>query len=206
MRVDPYADGDRTLASSTDNSGRITRRHLFAAGGSAGAAAFVALNPRIAAAASAVVADPGYLRRSTYTDLVGQDFALGWWGSDSSLQLASVSDLPHLKGRDDAFSLIFLGEAATPPEGAEVALSHPKIGRFELFVTPVNRPGGPQQYEAIVNRSVGAKRAKLPETKKPHHRKPRRHRRKNVVREAHHHQSKRAARRAHKRLAKKARG
>jgi hypothetical protein len=200
---------DRILVSPIHSPGRITRRHLLAAGGSAGAAAFVALNPQLAAAASAVVADPSYLRRSTYTDLVGQDFAMGWWGSSSSLALASVSDLPHLKGRDDAFSLIFVGATATPPGGGEVALSHPKVGRFELFVTPVEQASDPQQYEAIVNRSVGAKRSKAPQAgeKKPAHGKKKHHRRrrKNVVREAHHHH-KHLSRRARKRLAEKARG
>ena len=163
----------------------------------------MALNPRLAAAASAVVADPAHLRRSTYTGLVGQDFSMGWWGSSASLRLASVSDLPHLKGRDDAFSLIFVGEAATPATGGEVALSHPKVGKFELFVVPVDRASDPQEYEAIVNRSVGANRRRVPQsgggdgTRVKKHRR----RRKNTVRESHHHH-KHLSRRARRRAAK----
>lgn len=141
---------------------------MLAAGGSAGAAAFVALNPQLAAAATAIGGDPAHLRRSTYLPLIGQQFSLGWWGSSSSLLLAQISDLSHLKGREDAFSLTFLGDAATPDGGASVALRHPKLGRFELFLVPIDREGDPQRYEAVINRSVGAKRAKAP-TSGPKH-------------------------------------
>jgi Domain of unknown function (DUF6916) len=177
---------DQALVPASQNSGRITRRHLIAAGGSAGVAAFVALNPQVAAAASAFAGDPAHLRRSTYLPLMGQQFSLGWWGSSSSVMLASIADLPYLKGREDAFSLTFLGEAATPPEGAPVALRHPKLGRFELFLAPIGRETDMQRYEAVINRSHGVKRGKPPKPKgggKP----PKKHRsrgRKNVLRDA----------------------
>ena len=197
---------DRTLVPTAENSGRITRRHLLAAGGTAGAAAFVALNPQLAAAATAVVGDPAHLRRATYLQLIGQEFSLGWWGSSTSLQLAAISDLEDLKSRDDAFSLTFLGNAATPDMGASVALSHPKLGRFELFLVPIDRASDPQHYEAIINRSRGVERKKAPKPGDPpkhHAKKPRKkRRRKNAVADTHHRRRKHLSRRARKRAAK----
>ena len=158
-----------------DAPGRIinglTRRRLLVSGGAAGAAALTTLNPQLASAITVVGRDPAYLRRASYSPLVGQDFTASWWGGSITLTLADVGDLDGgLEGRDDAFSLLFTGSPGLA--SGRLTLSHPRVGRFPLFVGPVDPRSRAQEYEAIVNRSVGLTRRPA---KPPRHRQPRPH-------------------------------
>jgi hypothetical protein len=153
----------RIVVAPSQNMPQLTRRRLLAAGGASGAAAMVALNPALARAANAVAADPAYLRRSSYAGLVGQGFAVDWWGSSDVLTLVAVNDLTDLSGRDDAFSLTFSGAPSVRPGNDAIALSNRSVGKFDLFVAPVDAAGTTQLFEAVVNRSVGANRRRIPQ-------------------------------------------
>jgi hypothetical protein len=147
------------LVSSQRTHHNLTRRGLLASGGAAGAAAFAALNPSVASAITAIGEDPAYLRRSGYARLVGQDFAAGGWGRTVTLTLAEVGDVGKA-GRDDAFSLLFVGQAGI--ESGTQTLRHPSLGSFRLMVSPVDPSGRSQDYEAIVDRSRGLTRRPAP--------------------------------------------
>jgi hypothetical protein len=164
MRDLACADGDPVVVSSNSTVPTLTRRRLLVAGSASGVAAMVALNPALAKAAGAVAGDPAYLRRASYTGLVGQPFLVDWWGSSDTLTLAGVSDLGarDLAGRDDAFSLTFSGAPSLAVGKEPISLSNRSLGRFELFVSRVDPTGASQLFEAVINRSVGANRPKAP--------------------------------------------
>jgi hypothetical protein len=138
----------------------LTRRSLIRTGAAATAATLVGLRPWTAApaAAAGATASAEYLRRSTYGGLAGQRFTVG----PLALELLSVSDLAggtarrKLAGSEDAFALAFAGPLDAPLDGGIQTFSHPELGSFDLFVSPVDRPGRDRRYEVIVDRSVGA--------------------------------------------------
>ena len=107
------------------------------------------------AAAPAVAAGP-HLVRSSWAGLVQQSFAVG----SVELRLHAVADVAgaardrSLKGSEDAFALTFSGPAAEALESGIHTLSHPALGPFELFISPVERPGTDRIYEAVIDRSV----------------------------------------------------
>jgi hypothetical protein len=152
--------GTPALVSSRTTHHTFTRRGLLASGGAAGAAAFAALNPAVASAITAIGDDPPYLRRSGYARLVGQDFAAGGWGRSVTLTLAEVGDIGERDGRDDAFSLLFVGQPGI--ESGIQTLSHPSLGSFNLMISAVDPTGRSQDYEAIVDRSRGLNRRSAP--------------------------------------------
>jgi hypothetical protein len=121
----------------------LTRRSLLAGGGAA------ALAFALPAAATAVRSTRSHLRRSTYSGLVGQRFAVQ--GTSAAIALTAVSDLTaHQRGSEDAFALRFHA-----PAGVRLAdvptLRHARLGSFALFLTP----GAGQSYTAVVNRTHG---------------------------------------------------
>jgi hypothetical protein len=132
----------------------VTRRRLIAAGGAAGAATAFGLKTWFPATASA--ADQGvrdYLVRSPYLALSTPNFSAG----TTSLKLEAVTDLPaasedkKLVASEDAFSLVF--SAGAPLDPSIQAFSHPDLGQFEFFISPIEGKG---MYEVVVNRSVNA--------------------------------------------------
>jgi hypothetical protein len=131
---------------------RLTRRTLLRTGGGAGAAIALGLRPWSPAVAGAAVTDP-HLRRASYAPLVGTTFSVTEGSRTVSLKLLSVSDVArHLAGRDDAFALSF---SASGELGSGIhTLRHPQLGRFALFLSPVERASG-HRYEILVDRSVG---------------------------------------------------
>lgn len=179
------ADWTLTLTPPDDTRALLTRRHLLTSG--AAAAMVIALPSGLAYASAAL--DPAYLRRASYAGLVGQTFTVSWWGGSARLTLDAVEDLAGkgLAGRDDAFALVFSADpsASLDRQDGPVTLSHPKLGSFQLFLPPVDRAASRQDYEAIVNRSVGARRRQLPPAP-PKHPKPAHHRhRDGFVRRVH---------------------
>jgi hypothetical protein len=105
---------------------------------------------------AAIFAGPRHLRRDLYEDLVGERFAVRTGGVDSiSLRLLEVGDygggtraLRHVAGRPDAFTLLFRGPHTPRLESASHRLFHPRLGAFQLLLTP----SGGQDYFAVVNR------------------------------------------------------
>jgi hypothetical protein len=132
---------------------RVTRRTLLNLGAAAAGTALVAMSPWATAVA---IAAPSHLRRSSYAGRVGQRFAAG----SVDLRLLSVADVAGagrdraLAGSEDAFALVFSGPLDRPLEAGAHALSNRGLGSFELFVSPVERPGADRRYEAVIDRSV----------------------------------------------------
>ncbi len=112
-------------------------------------------------AAAPAAAAGSHLVRSAYAGLVGRSFAVG----SAKLRLKSISDVAgaardaSLAGSEDAFVLAFSGSLAQPLESATHTLSHPELGTFELFISPIKRPSTDCLYEAVIDRSVGVSKS-----------------------------------------------
>lgn len=150
----------------------LTRRRLLQSGGAAAAVALIDLHPVTAALASntnAASSAPAYLRRSSYTSLAGEGFTVSADGAQQTLQLLSVSDLerPGLQGADDAFILQFAGPGTETIEQGTYVLSHPTLGSFELFSTPVDQLRSTQTYAVVIDRSIAIKGSEAPASPTP---------------------------------------
>ncbi len=134
-------------------SSRLTRRSLLRTGTLATAATLAGLRPWAAVGAEAAAS---HLRRSSYARLLGQRFAVG----PVELRLLSVADVAGaavdtaLAGSDDAFVLTFSGPLEPVLDARTYTLRHARLGRFDFFLSPVDRPRKDQRYEAVVDRSV----------------------------------------------------
>jgi ribosomal protein S18 acetylase RimI-like enzyme len=132
----------------------FTRRRALQVGAMTALSAMWA-GPSLARAATN--STPVYLRRASYTGLVGTSFKI----DGGNFTLASVSDLAGavqdaaLRGNDEAFVLEFDGQADALGSGIH-QFSHPDVGSYAMFASPVGGPdGGSQRYEVVVDRSVG---------------------------------------------------
>lgn len=100
---------------------------------------------------------PVALKRSAWTDLVGQTVRLD---RAADLRLDAVDDLTRaaadgaLRGTEDAFVLSFHGSAGTELASGIHTLAHPQLGDVELFLSPVDRDGGVKHYEVVVDRTI----------------------------------------------------
>jgi hypothetical protein len=141
----------------------MTRRSVLVGGGAAALAAVAAAGgtrlPRIVDALGGPTV-PAYLRRSSFTGLVGDRFELGAGNARTGARLIAFDDLgsgPRMRalaGSDDAFALVFRDQSGRPRlDQDDMTLSHAKLGRFRLLVTPVGRARGGQDYVAVINRA-----------------------------------------------------
>jgi hypothetical protein len=154
----------------------LTRRSLLRAGAGAGAAVAIGVRPWAAAAATAGTA--GYLTRSAYAGLEGTSFNVETGGEHVVLRLEAVADVAgaatrrSLAGSDDTFALTFSGPLAQPLDSGIHSLSHPALGSFELFASPVDQPEGSRRYEVVVDRSPPEQAARLEVPSAPEPRAP----------------------------------
>jgi hypothetical protein len=153
----PAADNRMTEAPLI---GPSTRRQVLQTGAAGGAALWLVAGPSIAqavASAGSTQAGPQWqLRRSTFAALTGAEFSVRDGGT---LRLRSVADLDHaaargLTGSEDAFTVVFAGDAAAPLEQGIHVLSRSGLEPAPLFLVPVGARGTAQLYEAVVDRSV----------------------------------------------------
>ena len=74
-------------------------------------------------------------------------------GAPVRLQLAveAVAPLPAHRLRAEPFSLILRGPRAPLVPQATYALSHPRLGRIELFLVPVGQDAAATRYEVVFN-------------------------------------------------------
>lgn len=145
------------LTEEADGSA-LTRRRLVQMG-AAGAATFW-LGSRVEGLAQAATAGNG-LKRSDYLALTDSGFTASVDGGSRALRLTAVEDLPvatqvaSLRDSEDAFTLLFSGDARGGFEQGTRQLSHPQLGKVDLFLVPVERrTNDDQTYEAIVDRTV----------------------------------------------------
>ena len=90
-----------------------------------------------------------YLRRASYAPLVGTDFRVHVPGR-RTLRVKLV-EARRLRGPGEAFSLLFRGRRADITGGI-YRIDHPRLGAFDLFVSPVGRCVKGLELEAVVNR------------------------------------------------------
>ena len=98
-----------------------------------------------------------HLRRSTYTQLLGQSFTVVQEnGARTPLTLIEVRDLarPAISG-EGTFALRFEGPAGPYVQHSSLAVEQGELGSFQLAVMPVGRAAAQQDYEAIINRRIG---------------------------------------------------
>lgn len=144
----------QAVEHAADGNRGFTRRRALQIGAMTALSAMWA-GPSLARAATN--STPLYLRRASYSGLVGKTFKI----DGGSFSLASVSDLAgaandaSLRGHDEAFVLEFDGQAGALASGIH-DFSHPDLGSFSMFASPVDEPAGAtQRYEVVVDRSVG---------------------------------------------------
>ena len=131
----------------------ISRRRLLQLGAAAAVAALRPWDP------TAAIAAPSHLRRSSYAGRVGRRVSAG----KVALHLMSVADVAgagadrSLASSEDAFALVFAGPLDPALETGIHRLRAHGLGSFELFLSPIERPGAERLYEAVVDRSVGAR-------------------------------------------------
>lgn len=139
----------------TNAQGPVTRRSLLASGG---AAALALALPGVGEAAvrkARRVRRPSHLRRSSYHSLVGQRFRVE--GSSTRLRLVAVKDLTRRqRGSENSFSLTFQAPRRARLLRNQVpTLHHPRLGSFQLLLSPGMASGSGQPYVAVINRTRG---------------------------------------------------
>jgi ribosomal protein S18 acetylase RimI-like enzyme len=144
----------QAVEHTPDGNRGFTRRRALQIGAVTALTAMWA-GPSLARAATN--STPVYLRRASYTSLGGSTFTI----DGGSFSLASIADLAGaaedaaLRGHDEAFVLEFDGQAGALTSGIH-NFSHPDLGSYSMFASPVgDANGGSQRYEVVVDRSVG---------------------------------------------------
>jgi hypothetical protein len=139
----------------------ITRRGLVAAAGAAVVGVALAETTHLAGLARGLgeFGVPAYLRRSSFAGMVGDRFELLANDGRSVARLVAVDDLPAVAhggaqaGSEDAFALVFHASGAARLEQDVMTLTHPRLGRFALLVSPSGTGRHGQDYAAIINRA-----------------------------------------------------
>lgn len=153
--------GEALVIDGQTDSGRLSRGKLLKTGavavliagaGGAGRAlaggngADVSDKPRIGKPHGG----PAYLHRETYVPLVGSTFKLHRPGERTlRLKLVSATKLPSV---GESFSLLFQGRRTAGVDSGIYRLEHPRMGSFELFVSPVGRDVNDLDLEAVIYR------------------------------------------------------
>ncbi|HEV2217270.1 MAG TPA: hypothetical protein VGV88_06825 [Candidatus Dormibacteraeota bacterium] len=136
----------------------ISRRRILQVGVLASFAALVSGSFNLVSFLGALMArSDSHLRRSSYTQLVGQSFAVVQDdGERMPLTLIDVRDLarPAISG-EGTFALRFEGPAGPYIQHPSLAVEQGELGVFQLAVMPVGRAAARQDYEAIINRRTG---------------------------------------------------
>jgi hypothetical protein len=140
------------MAGLPDANG-VTRRRLLQVGGIGGAALLLGVRPWSPASASAA-GSRDYLLRSSYENLTTPEFAMSGGGTAQLLRVSDLVGGKQLAGSEDAFALEF--SSSRPLDQGMQTLSHPELGRFDLFMAPDAPLGTRSSFSVVVNRSVGA--------------------------------------------------
>lgn len=72
--------------------------------------------------------------------------------TDPTVASATAATTAGIAGDENCFSAFFEGSSYAPLEQGTYTLSHPTLGRLNLFLVPVGRPGRVRTYELAVNR------------------------------------------------------
>jgi hypothetical protein len=126
----------------------------------AGAASATAMlwPSELAAPGTAAAASANPLLRSRFVPHIGETFRLAVPGAGAvDVRLDEVLDLGWKRNRavagsEDGFTLLFRGPSQ-PRLGQDVMrVSHPRLGRLDLLVSPAGTGRRGQDYAAVINR------------------------------------------------------
>ncbi|MEP6819614.1 MAG: hypothetical protein ABJA18_08775 [bacterium] len=152
----------------------ISRRFFLKSGSLTAIVAGVVLRPNLLAFGRTLATRLGYqipiraqqqptfmFTRATFDPYVGGIFqtpdARGGMVSLTLLSATSNTPLDSLKlstataRETDCFSLMFKAARALPESRSIHQISHPALGKFNLFLTPRQQAGGGMGYEAVFN-------------------------------------------------------
>ncbi len=144
----------------------LTRRRLLSEAGAVGVAGAATVwlgnlgKGPFSGIATAAEVESEALRRSSYMELSSPSFTALVDGTGHQLELIGVEDLPvaasvpALRESEDAFSLRFRGDGANAFEQGTHELRHERLGDFSLFLAPIERRTGTQDYEAVIDRTI----------------------------------------------------
>ena len=134
---------------------RVTRRHVLAAVAGAGGLAALGLLPILGSLVGRNLS-AAELTQTRFAALLGTTFKVGLTrGHAASIRLAEVRPImpvgvPMVSG--EGFSLHFSGSDSQRFGQDTYQMTHPTLGKFEVFLVPVGPAGVDQQYEAVFNR------------------------------------------------------
>jgi len=96
------------------------------------------------------------LRLEAFAPYAGGEFSVRRGSERITLSLGESKPLGgHQAGLREKFSLLFVGRDDKPLQQGMHEFSHPELGEFELFITPVWSPAAAERwYEAIINRET----------------------------------------------------
>jgi hypothetical protein len=84
-------------------------------------------------------------------DARGRMVSLTLLSATSNKPSATTKISTGTKRETDSFSLMFKASRALPPFTSIHQVSHPSLGKFDLFLTPRPQPNGVMLYEAVFN-------------------------------------------------------
>jgi hypothetical protein len=101
-----------------------------------------------------------YYNRAAFAAYENTDFAVHAGAAGLIfMRLTQIQDLlpGSLQARDDCFGLLFTAPAGTTIPQKTYEVEHGALGKFSLFIVPINRPtvNGPAYYQAVFNRTSG---------------------------------------------------
>lgn len=99
-----------------------------------------------------------HFTRDTFTPYVNSIFtvnAVPW----AEIVLVEVKETPLVVAKGstriptgECFTLVFRGPNRTRFRQDTYTFDHPALGKFEMFITPTDRPSKQQYYTAVINR------------------------------------------------------
>ena len=114
--------------------------------------------PVLSSGAAGTLGVPAHakVQRSTFEPFIGTTFRLSDGWRTIAVVLRRITDLPGSEPahREHQFSLLFTSTAGRKLTQETRRLSHPHLDTVSLFVVPVGRRSGSQDYQAIINRTA----------------------------------------------------
>jgi len=89
---------------------------------------------------------------ATFAEHLHSAFRLSDASAMLELELVEVTDASN--ARQVNFSLLFRGPLRPPLAQQIYPFEHDRLGRFDLFIVPVQRDAHGMYYEAVVNRLI----------------------------------------------------
>jgi hypothetical protein len=93
--------------------------------------------------------DIGTVTADDFAPRLNDDFRLRAGEAEVGLTLAEVRRLGTAVRPGGAFSLLFVAKNGPPLRQAIHALSHPVLGRLDIFLVPIGPVAGGVGYEAV---------------------------------------------------------